>query len=330
MAKKKLNSDIDQDDAADISAVLERDLELPEKQEATDDFNFQASLLALIQLLWQVKSRRANARDQMYRFSGTEVPNEMLVGMDDMFELADLAYDEHPSGKSLKVVLKEMGYDLIKHDTTMVPGYLGHYVAISSDASKEKKAIIGVKGTSNFEDFITDMCASAVEYNLSNPFYDGGGTALRCHEGVFISSRRLADDLRPFIENLLLPSGFKLKIVGHSLGAGCATLLSIFLRSSIPSLQEPDANCDERLKVWAFASPPILDLESAIGCSSFVTSVVNNCDIVPRANISPLVVTARLLRAVNKRLKERNLDMSNLQSTIAFLNKMREGKEVKC
>ena len=286
-----------------------------------DDFNVQASFLALIQLLWQVKYRGAISRDEIYRASGTQVPIDMLDGMDEAFELADLAYDEHKDG-SLKEVLKDMGYNLIKHDKTAVPGYLGHYIAINSDPTKEKVAVIGVKGTSNLEDFLTDMCASSIEYNITRPFYEGGSDTLRCHEGVFISSQRLSEDLLPVIKNLLLPSGYKIVIAGHSLGAACSTILAILLQSSIPSLRD-----SSNLKVWAFASPPVLDLNSALGCSSFVTTVVNNCDVVPRSNICPLVVTVSLLRAINQKLKEQNLDMSDFKSTLSFLNKIKEGKD---
>lgn len=243
-----------------------------------------------------------------------------------MFELADLAYNEHASGEDLKEVLKGMGYDLIKHDTTTpVPGYLGHYVAISNDdggnsvkegssssssKKKEKIAVIGIKGTSTLEDLLTDMCANSVEYTLDHPFYEGGSNTLRCHEGVYISSQRLVTDLLPLVKNLLLPSGYKIVIVGHSLGAGCATIVSLLLRSSIPSLRSDSS--DEKLKVWAFASPPVLDLNTSRGCASFVTTVVKNCDVIPRFNIGPFVVTVRLLRAMHNRLKERNLGMTDL------------------
>jgi hypothetical protein len=105
-----------------------------------------------------------------------------------------------------------------------------------------------------------------------------------------------------------LPSGYKIVVVGHSLGAGCATIVSLLLRATIPSLRDDP----KKLKVWAFASPPVLDLKSALGCSSFVTTVVNNSDVIPRCNIGPLVVMARLLRAVNKRLTERNLGVTDL------------------
>ncbi len=336
-----------QDDITDISNFITKvkqvlhvakskiEAEEHSSGEAYTISEMRLSLLAHLQLLWQIKARRGGSRDELYRGSGerVEMPSSssnnkhglLLEGADEMFELADLAYNEHVSGEDLKVVLKGMGYHLIKHDATNpVPGYLGHYVAISSydddDSSlgegssssfkkkKEKIAVIGIKGTSTFEDLLTDMCANSVEYTLDRPFYQGGSNKLRCHEGVYISSQRLVADLLPLVKNLLMPSGYKIVIVGHSLGAGCATIVSLLLRASIPSLQTDV----DKLKVWAFASPPVLDLTSSRGCSSFVTTIVNNCDVVPRFNIGPFVVTVRLLRAMHKRLKERNLGMTDL------------------
>ena len=174
-----------------------------------EQFNIEASVLALLQMLWQVKAKssRAISRDDIYRTSGTkDIPGDMLNGIDEYFELADLAYDEHKDG-SLETVLNNMGYNLIKHDKTAVPGYLGHYIALSS---KEKVAVIGVKGTSNVEDFVTDVCATAVQYNLPN---DGG--SLTCHEGIYISSERLYKQILPTVRDLLIPSGYKIVIVGH-------------------------------------------------------------------------------------------------------------------
>ncbi len=352
-----------QDDITDLSNLITKvkqvlhvvkskiEAEEHSSGEAYKTSEFLLARLAYYQLLWradpsdQLKFR--HVRDEFYRGSGEQVVGSaassnnvnsnnkhhelLLAGVDEMFELADLAYNEHVSGEDLKVVLKGMGYDLIKHDTTNpVPGYLGHYVAIGNDEDddhggspgeeddsspsslkkkkKEKIAVIGIKGTSTLEDLLTDMCANSVEYILDHPFYEGGSNTLRCHEGVYISSQRLVADLLPLVKNLLLPSGYKIVIVGHSLGAGCATIVSLLLRSSIPSLRTDS----DKLKVWAFASPPVLDLTSSRGCSSFVTTIVNNCDVVPRFNIGPFVVTVRLLRAMHKRLKERDLGMTDL------------------
>ena len=109
-----------------------------------------------------------------------------------------------------------------------------------------------------------------------------------------------------------------MKRASSSLGAGCGTILSMLLRASIPVLRDDS----DKLKVWAFASPPILDLKNALACKSHVTTVVNNADAVPRGSISPLVVTTKVLRAVDRRMKEQGLD-----KIIAFMNKMKEGKD---
>jgi len=284
-----------------------------------DKFGINASFMATIQLLGQIKSRKPELRDDIYRRSGSTVDASSFSGLDEMLELADLAYDEHKDG-DIKTVLKSMGYDMIKHDKTEVPGYLGHYVALKTD---EKTAIIGVKGTSGLEDMLTDACASSVEYNIDRPFYDGGGTALRCHEGIFLSSTRLADELDPLVKNLLVPSGYEIIVTGHSLGAAGSIMLGVLLRSRIPSLQQSQ----EKLKVYAFASPPILDSKSSEACVPFVTTVVNNCDCVPRANIAPALTTMKFMKRVDTKLKLKGLDMSNFRSTMAFLNKMGEGSD---
>jgi len=195
------------DKVQNVMNVAKSKLDIKEDEQ----FNIEAAVLALLQMLWQVKAKstRAISRDDIYRTSGTkDIPDDMLNGIDEYFELADLAYDEHKDG-SLEKVLNTMGYNLIKHDKTAVPGYLGHYIALST--SKEKKiAVIGVKGTSNVEDFVTDVCATAVQYNLPN---EGG--SLTCHEGIYISSERLYKQILPTVRDLLIPSGYKIVIVGH-------------------------------------------------------------------------------------------------------------------
>ena len=202
------------DKVQNVMNVAKSKLDIKEDEQ----FNIEAAVLALLQMLWQVKAKstRAISRDDIYRKSGTKhIPDDMLNGIDEFFELADLAYDEHKDGP-LEKILNNMGYNLIKHDKTAVPGYLGHYIALSS---KEKVAVIGVKGTSTVEDFCTDVCASAVQYDLPN---EGG--SLTCHEGIYISSERLYKQILPTVRDLLIPSGYKIVIVGHSLGKSALVL----------------------------------------------------------------------------------------------------------
>jgi len=235
-------------------------------------------------------------------------------------DLADAAYNEFDNDNNndndndnnnlppmtLSRYLQQKGYDLIQHTVNDMPGYLGYYVALSQT---EQVALIGVKGTSSLEDLITDMCGAAISYDLPDgPFITGGPTTIRAHEGVLLSSRRLADNLQPLVEKLLIPAGCRIVVVGHSLGAAAAALLAVLLQSRLPALRpssrETAASSETPplVQVYAFASPPTLDLQSAQACESFVTTIVNNCDVIPRCNVGPVLVTMELLKTIHEQL----------------------------
>ena len=157
-------------------------------EEEFQDFNLQESVFALLQLLREQKANRAVTRDERYEACGPScrVDPALVQWMD----LADAAYDELPDDVTLKDYLDEKGYSLIKYDKNTQPGYLGHYVALDKSS---KTALIGIKGTSNLEDLITDMVGAATSFDLPEPFIENGPTTIRAHEGILQSSRRLAD-----------------------------------------------------------------------------------------------------------------------------------------
>lgn len=288
-----------------IRSVLQS--RLPYDEDGKPLFNLQASFFALLKATRDIKSARIGKRDDFYAKSGRPATMEDMEQLDDLMEYADWAYDE--ADKPLKELLDDKGYILLKHDQTTVPGYLGHYVAIPRDKFN-KVALIGVKGTSGLEDMITDMCGAAVDVELERPYYkyaeEKTSTNLRAHEGIMIGTRRLAEDLKPFVENLLLPQGYRIVIVGHSLGAAAAALLGVLLRSQIPDLQQYDTQegpSNKSMQIYAFASPPSLDLDNALITIPFITTIVNNCDIITRCNASPLRATVDVMQAVNDKLE---------------------------
>jgi sn1-specific diacylglycerol lipase len=71
---------------------------------------------------------------------------------------------------------------------------------------------------------------------------------------------------------------YTLRIVGHSLGAGCATILGFMLRKRFPSL-----------RVTAISPPGgFLSEKLATGCKDFVTSFVLDSDLVPRLSVKTM------------------------------------------
>ncbi|KAL3780109.1 hypothetical protein HJC23_005976 [Cyclotella cryptica] len=137
-------------------------------------------------------------------------------------------------------------------------------------------------------------------------------TKLRgAHEGILHCAQQLFYEISPLIEEFAQSKGYDVVCTGHSLGAGTASLLALLIRGRYPELVVPrecgrdcgnDRITTERVRVYAFASPPVLDRASALACQHYVTSVVNNSDIIPRSSLTNLDVLLTMLEAVRARL----------------------------
>lgn len=149
---------------------------------------------------------------------------------------------------------------------------------------------------------------------------DNGQYSIRCHEGILICATRLANEIQATIEKLVIDDGYSLLLCGHSLGAGVASLVAIILRSRLPALV--DGQKTTMIKVIAFAPPPVLDHDSAIAASSYMTSIVNNSDIIPRSSLSNLAVFLEFLRSVSVRLEERGLAPTSPSAVAALIRKL--------
>ena len=289
-------------------------------QDVKKSFDVLSPSIAVFTLYRQLLQRKLYDRTKWFRQAGRSGTLDDLEGLVQAFEYADWAYDESELG-SLKENLEREGFTLLRHDKTVIPGYVGHYVAIHKT---QRLAVIGIKGSSTFEDMLTDFCGLSVKHQLEEPFVKDGKLEITCHEGILISSRRLANDLYDVVEELLLPCGYKILIVGHSLGAAAASLVAILLKSKIPALRN-DTNGD-KLKVLAYASPPNLDYENALACRPFITTIVNNADGIPRASLANLEITLEALKGISKKMKEKGGGIGNntRQASAALIRAFRK------
>jgi hypothetical protein len=157
------------------------------------------------------------------------------------------------------------------------------YCIIADAAAKE--AVVVIRGTKNSKDFATDGKINLVTFPDGNPLPvdvisgkaasaatapDSSAGSLFpessschgvydfawCHEGIFKSSQAILDGgLRGWAQ-MFAKCGFRLRLCGHSLGAGVAVIISLLLRQ-LPTFQLQPS----KLQVFV-VSPPACVSES--------------------------------------------------------------------
>lgn len=160
----------------------------------------------------------------------------------------------------------------IKDSSVLRPGY---YIGVDM---RQKLVILCIRGTHTVYDLITDIISAGHE-ELT---FEGYPT----HFGTAEAARWfLTHEIETIRKCLEKHKGFRLRLVGHSLGGATASLLAIMLRRK--SCKELGFN-PETITAVAYATPPCVSKELAEGCSDFVTTVVMQDDIIPRLNVDSL------------------------------------------
>lgn len=145
--------------------------------------------------------------------------------------------------------------------------------------------IVAVRGTHHINDIVTDalmMTSESAKFG-------------KVHRGIAEATEQLLARLVPVIQSTLAkePSIKRVVCTGHSLGAGCASLLSLELR---------DANLGVDVACYAFAPPPFLSDTVAKSAKSHVHTFVCGDDFIPRASARGLVGLHRGLSLILDRV----------------------------
>lgn len=158
-----------------------------------------------------------------------------------------------------------------------------------------QKTVITIRGTISLEDWITDGISDSVELEEAGKLWGFDGKNRFGHEGFVTAALRIRQELESNIlikglfrndvspvhrESIHAPlnadpmscARYPLVVVGHSLGAGIAVLLAMFLRNAYP-----DVRC------FGYGMPgAVVDDATARDCSSYITAVILGTDMVPR------------------------------------------------
>lgn len=232
------------------------------------------------------ETKNPSVKRRVHRyFSGIDV--SQVERLNHQLELADLSYTDTLEELQTALETKKFNYELAYCDMNSTPGRPSHFVAVNknqqqqtgpsfwNDNSSVLEVILVVRGTKTVTDVITDLLCDAAEYK--------GGY---CHKGILKSGQYLAQKHLKLFQNLLQVSGkqkIKLTLIGHSLGAGAASIAGMELQNKSSFLD---------VQVVGFGCPALLSEDLSKKAESFITTVVADNDCIPRMS------TATMLNAI--------------------------------
>ncbi|MED6198114.1 hypothetical protein PIB30_062932 [Stylosanthes scabra] len=188
-------------------------------------------------------------------------------------ELAKSAYKDSPAALARNSMLRERNIiKFIRNSSVMTPSY---YIGVDP---RKRLIILGIRGTQTVYDLITDILSTSDGEVTFEGFSTHFGTA----ESARWFLNHEIDVIRKCLEK---HQGFRLRLVGHSLGGAIAALLAIMIhRKSSKELGfSPDI-----VSAVGYGTPPCVSKELAESCSGFVTTVVMQDDIIPRLSVAAL------------------------------------------
>ncbi|XP_059432429.1 uncharacterized protein LOC132165767 isoform X1 [Corylus avellana] len=188
-------------------------------------------------------------------------------------ELAKGCYKGNAAALARISMIRESNVLKFVNDSSLMrPGY---YVGIDT---RRKLVILGIRGTQTVYDLITDIVSSSDE----EVTFEGYST----HFGTAEAARWfLSHEIGTIRKCLEKYKGYRLRLVGHSLGGATASLLAIMLRRK--SFEELGFSPDI-VSAITYGTSPCVSRELAESCSDYVTTVVMQDDIIPRLSVASL------------------------------------------
>ncbi|KAK4878368.1 hypothetical protein RN001_010874 [Aquatica leii] len=188
--------------------------------------------------------------------------------------------------------LSELGNIEIIYATYHVDiGKTPFFIALDYD---REKIVISIRGTLSMNDILTDLNAEAERIPVEPLRDDFLGHKGMVSAAVYVLEKIKAEKLLERAHNYRTFIGTKdydLVIVGHSLGAGIASILGILLRKEYPNL------------MCFCYSPPggLLSMAAMEYTKTFTTGVVLGKDVVPRLGLNQMeALRADLINAIKR------------------------------
>eukprot|EP00927_Polykrikos_kofoidii_P024680 TRINITY_DN22397_c0_g1_i1.p1 TRINITY_DN22397_c0_g1~~TRINITY_DN22397_c0_g1_i1.p1 ORF type:complete len:736 (-),score=107.29 TRINITY_DN22397_c0_g1_i1:121-2328(-) len=193
--------------------------------------------------------------------SVAEPSRDLLLTLRRLVRLLLIHSDATPTPADAQRMLAQAlpGGELLLAELSITPTIPTYYIACTR---ADKTAYLILPGTSNIGDIVTDFNAEA------EPVLLGAG-----HKGMTRSAQWLFGEVSPVLVHLYT-KGYRIIVVGHSLGAGVGALFTALLRPQIATLF-----------CYGFGTPACVDERLMIALLDCMVSVVNRDDVVPRLSV---------------------------------------------
>lgn len=233
-----------------------------------------------------VKVNELNEALILSELSYADSVEDIRVGLDKLNRHHD-DEDGNKSKKTTEMRTTKAEWELLFCDTQSRPNEPSHFLAIQKNASEYDDTLhllMVVRGTKSMSDLMTDAMMEAIDYD-----YDGEQG--KAHIGMMKSGEFLAARHQKLLSTLLhLSDKRKLDVtlIGHSLGAGAATIAAMKMNSHQFS-EDIGKGGDDTVKVSAnvigFGCPALLSQNLSLMTRSYVTTVIADADMIPRSKI---------------------------------------------
>jgi hypothetical protein len=231
--------------------------------------------------------------------------------------LEKLYHGEKATEDERQKVRNKPQWELLFCDLESRPNQPSHFLAIQKNASPYDDilhVLMVVRGTKTMSDLITDAMMEAADYEYVHPgsYDDANNPNILCgkaHGGMQESGKYLVDRHQKLLSTLLqLSKKRKLEItlVGHSLGAGAATIAAMEWNSKQFLFEQGNKVTNDITQISKIAGRSINDVQVSahvigFGCPAllsqplsqatkgFVTTVIADADFIPRMSGATLV-----------------------------------------
>ncbi len=188
------------------------------------------------------------------------VPSEFLQNIIDIAPFAlNIAYLS--TAEEMARLLRLLNYSLLFVNLYSQVEEPVFYLAIS----KNKTAIIGVRGTNSVHDALTNLKAKPELFTV-------GGKDYYTHGGMMRASVWLYNEIKSCL-TILNANNYKLILTGHSYAAGVVCLLTTLIK---------EGGYKGQVECFAFATPAIADNNLCEKLNSDITTIILHNDIIPR------------------------------------------------